>query len=52
MPMRVKFDDLGKRGVPKNMNAGFSKSWKMPSMNREGLDEIVARWRLGGREKA
>jgi hypothetical protein len=51
MPMRVRFDDLGKRGVPRNMNAGFSRSWKMPSMNREGLEEIVARWRLGGREK-
>jgi hypothetical protein len=51
MPMRVRFDDLGKQGVPRNMHEGFSRSWKMPSMNREGLEEIVARWRLGGREK-
>ena len=28
MPMRIKFDVLGRGAVPKNMNAGFSKSWK------------------------
>jgi hypothetical protein len=51
MPMRIRFDDLGKRNVPKNMNTGFSKSWKAPSMDRDELDDIVARWRQGGREK-
>ena len=51
MPMRVRFDDLGKRGVPRNMHVGFSKAWKAPNMDREGLDELVGRWRRMGREK-
>ncbi|MFO1247520.1 MAG: DUF87 domain-containing protein [Alphaproteobacteria bacterium] len=51
MPMRVRFDDLGKRGVPRNMHTGFSKSWKMPNMDRAGLDELVGRWRRAGRER-
>jgi DNA helicase HerA-like ATPase len=51
MPMRVRFDDLGKRNVPRNMNSGFSKSWKTPNMDREGLDALVARWRRLGRER-
>jgi hypothetical protein len=51
MPMRVRFDDLGKRNVPRNMNNGFSKSWKTPNMDREGLDALVARWRRLGRER-
>jgi hypothetical protein len=51
MPMRVRFDDLGKRHVPRNMNSGFSKSWKTPNMDREGLDALVARWRRLGRER-
>ncbi len=52
MPMRVRFDDLGKRNVPRNMNSGFSKSWKAPNMDRHGLDELVARWRRMGRDKS
>jgi DNA helicase HerA-like ATPase len=51
MPMRVRFDDLGKRSIPRNMHAGFSKSWKTPNMDREGLEAIVARWRRAGRDK-
>jgi DNA helicase HerA-like ATPase len=51
MPMRVRFDDLGKRNVPRNMNVGFSKSWKAPNMDRDGLEELVGRWRRAGREK-
>lgn len=51
MPMRVRFDDLGKRGVPRNAHAGLSASWKKPNMDREGLDEIVSRWRRAGRER-
>jgi DNA helicase HerA-like ATPase len=51
MPVRVKFDDLNRAAVPKNMNMGFSKAWKMPGLTREGLEEIVARWRQGGRER-
>ena len=51
MPMRVRFDDLGKRAVPRSLHTGFSKAWKMPNMDREGLDEIVARWRRAGRER-
>ena len=52
MPMRVRFDDLGKRGVPRSMHTGFSKAWKTPNMDRDGLDEIVARWRRAGRERS
>jgi len=52
MPMRVRFDDLGKRGVPRSLHTGFSKAWKAPNMDREGLDEIVARWRRAGRERS
>ena len=52
MPMRVRFDDLGKRGVPRSHHTGFSQAWKTPNMDREGLDEIVARWRRAGRERA
>jgi DNA helicase HerA-like ATPase len=51
MPMRVRFDDLGKRSIPRNIHAGFSKSWKTPNMDRDGLDAIVARWRRAGRDK-
>jgi DNA helicase HerA-like ATPase len=50
MPMRIKFDALGRGAVPKNMNAGFSKSWKMQKLERASLDAIVTRWRQGGRE--
>jgi hypothetical protein len=52
MPMRIMFDDLENNRVPRNLNAGFSKSWKTPNMNRTELDAIVARWRHSGREKA
>jgi DNA helicase HerA-like ATPase len=52
MPMRIRFDDLGKRGVPRSRHAGFSASWKAPNMDREGLDEIVSRWRRAGRERS
>ena len=51
MPMRIRFDDLGKRGVPRSRHTGFSASWKTPNMDREGLDEIVSRWRRAGRER-
>ena len=50
MPMRIKFDVLGRGAVPKNMNAGFSKSWKTQKLERASLDAIVTRWRQGGRE--
>jgi uncharacterized protein len=52
MPMRITFDDLDTKAVPRNLNAGFSKSWKSPNLSREELDSIVARWRQAGREKA
>ncbi|MEJ0026446.1 MAG: DUF87 domain-containing protein [Rhizomicrobium sp.] len=51
MPMRIKFDVLGRGNVPKNMNAGFSKSWKGQKIERASLDAIVTRWRQGGRER-
>lgn len=51
MPMRITFDDLDRGTVPRNLNAGFSKSWKAPNMNRQELEQIVARWRQSGRDK-
>ncbi len=51
MPMRIKFDILGRGNVPKNTNAGFSKAWKTQKLERHSLDAIVTRWRQGGREK-
>ena len=52
MPMRIRFDELGTQKRPKNMNIGFSKSWKSQNMDREQLDTIVSRWRTTGREKS
>ena len=51
MPMRIRLDDLGKRGVPRNMNPGYSLSWGSQDMDRSALDAIVSRWRNTGREK-
>ncbi len=51
MPMRIRFDELGGQKRPKNMNIGFSKSWKTENMNRETLDTIITRWRTAGRER-
>jgi DNA helicase HerA-like ATPase len=51
MPMRVRFDDLGRGTVPRNGQGGFSKAWKTPNMDRAGLDSIVTRWRMAGRER-
>lgn len=51
LPMRVTFDDLDNNAVPRNLNVGFSNSWKAPNMDREQLDAIVARWRQSGRER-
>ena len=53
MPMRIRFDELDGQKRPKNMNVGFSKSWKGPDHgSREALDAIVSRWRTTGREKS
>ena len=52
MPMRIRFDDLGRRGVPTNSSVGFSKAWKLQTMDRAELDTIIARWRTTGREKS
>lgn len=52
MPMRIRFDDLRQRGAPKNMNLGFSQSWRLQNADRAMLDAIVSRWRMTGREKS
>jgi hypothetical protein len=51
MPMRITFTDLASHTIPRNLNAGFSKSWKTPEMNRQELEAIVSRWRQSGRER-
>jgi DNA helicase HerA-like ATPase len=52
MPMRISFAGLDDHAIPRNLNAGFSKSWKNPSMDRAELENIVARWRQSGRDKS
>lgn len=52
MPMRIRFDDLGpQHGAQENRTVGFSEHWKLPNMDREQLEAIIARWRLSGRER-
>ncbi len=51
MPMRIKFADIASRGVPRNLNVGFSQSWSKPNLDRAGLEAIVSRWRQAGRER-
>jgi len=51
MPMRIRFDDLGEQGVPRNMNPGISRSSETRSIDRDRLDNIVTRWRMSGREE-
>jgi DNA helicase HerA-like ATPase len=51
IPMRVIFDNLEANTIPRNLNAGFSKSWKVPNMDRAELENIVSRWRQTGRDK-
>jgi hypothetical protein len=51
MPMRITFDDLQTNAVPRNLNPGFSKTWKAPNMDRQQLEQIVSRWRQTGRDK-
>ncbi len=52
MPMRVLFADLDANTIPRNLNAGFSKSWKNPNMDRAELENIVSRWRQSGRDRS
>lgn len=51
MPMRIRFADIAERGVPRNLNSGFSQSWSRPNLDRAGLEAIVSRWRHAGRER-
>jgi DNA helicase HerA-like ATPase len=51
MPMRITFDDLRHTAVPRNLNPGFSKSWKSPNTDSQELEAIVSRWRQAGRDK-
>ncbi|PKQ04048.1 MAG: hypothetical protein CVT71_02710, partial [Alphaproteobacteria bacterium HGW-Alphaproteobacteria-10] len=41
MPMRIKFADISAKGVPRNLNNGFSQSWSRPNLDRAGLEAIV-----------
>ena len=52
MPMRIKFDEVGERSVPKNMKGEFSKAWKSENIDRAELEGIVTRWRSTGRGEA
>ena len=50
MPMRIRFDELTAKR-PKNMNIGFSKTWKTQNMDRDMLENIITRWRTTGRDR-
>jgi hypothetical protein len=48
LPVRIKFDELPKRNLPKSSTARFSERWQK-SLNDNGfLDQIVERWRASG----
>ncbi|MFT3732082.1 MAG: DUF87 domain-containing protein [Hyphomicrobium sp.] len=48
LPVRIKFDELPKRALPRSSTANFSEKWQS-SLNDEGfLDQIVERWRASG----
>ncbi|RUP08196.1 DUF87 domain-containing protein [Hyphomicrobium sp.] len=48
LPVRIKFDELPKRALPKSSSANFSERWQT-SLGDEGfLDQIVERWRSSG----
>lgn len=48
LPVRIKFDELPKHGLPRSSTAVFTKRWQT-SLNDEGfLDQIVERWRASG----
>jgi DNA helicase HerA-like ATPase len=48
LPVRIKFDELPKRALPKSSTAHFSERWQR-SLNDDGfLDQIVERWRASG----
>jgi len=51
IPMRVLFADLPTHTIPRNLNTGFSTSWKAPNMDRAELENIVSRWRQSGRDR-
>lgn len=45
LPVRIRFDELPKHGLPRSSTAVFTKRWQT-SLNDEGfLDQIVERWR-------
>ncbi|HET6391168.1 ATP-binding protein [Hyphomicrobium sp.] len=48
LPVRIKFDELPKRCLPKSSSAAFSERWQK-SLGDDGfLDQIVERWRASG----
>ncbi len=50
MPMRIRFKDLTSRKVAQNQHAGFSRAWKNSEIDREGLEDVVRRWRSPGKK--
>ena len=50
MPMRVRIDELGDRGLPDHRRPSFAKSPDVRDLDRTDLDNIVKRWRTTGRE--
>jgi hypothetical protein len=51
MPMRIRFHELQGGHVPPNLNQGFSNAWKNTRIDRNQLENVVARWRTNGQAR-
>src|SRR5262249_15190199 len=45
LPVRIKFDELPKHGLPKSSSARFSERWQKSLCDDGFLEQIVERWR-------
>lgn len=45
MPMRIKFSELPRGGLPGKGESSFTDRWATPNMTRQLLEDTVARWR-------
>lgn len=48
LPVRIKFDELGKHALPRSSTAIFSQKWQTSVAEEGFLDQIVERWRASG----
>ena len=48
LPVRICFDELAEKDMPKGRTAQFTEKWRQQIGNREFLDAVVEKWRAGG----